>query len=724
MHGTSLRKYFLIPILLALLIFLGVFVASIYYNKRHEIEMDVERHIKNAQLFFKKQLHSEAELLGALIERMSEQQSMQAAWLAKDRETLLRVSSPFMARLNKMYKMTHFYFHDINGMNFLRVHKPKMYGDVIDRFTMLKAKETGQITNGIEIGPLGTVTFRVVYPWIINDQLMGYIELGEEVDHFIGELKNVLGLDSFVVIHKDFLVRENWELGMQMLGRQGDWDHYHSSVIVNQTLEVIPENISDFLSVEQHEPMEMEPGLEAQLGDKIYRGGFMPLYDARGVEIGEIVVMYDVTANIKSANNTILSSSLLCITIGGLMFTFFWTALGKLELELAEHRYHLEGLVEKRTAEIATINKQLSQEIVERKQTEKDLQLFRNLIDYSNDAVFVINPKTGRFLDVNQKACTSLGYTRKELLSLRVIDIETLISDDHSWDEHIRDVREEGKMLLDSMHKRKDGEIFPVEVSVKYITHDEKDYILAMARDVRKRKQVEEKLKSYQAQLQALAAELSLTEERERRRIAMELHDSVGQKMTIAKIKLGELRELASSSKLAKPLELVYQLTEQSINYTRHLISELSPTELYEFGFEAAAEDLTEQITKPHKILSSFEDDEQPKPLDDGVRVLLFQAVRELLINVVKHAQANHVKVAVCKDNSYIRVSVEDDGGGFDISKSGPRGSKPRGFGLFSIRERLNYHGGRLEIESRPGHGTKVSLVAPLKSHNDNEKSE
>jgi len=146
------------------------------------------------------------------------------------------------------------------------------------------------------------------------------------------------------------------------------------------------------------------------------------------------------------------------------------------------------------------------------------------------------------------------------------------------------------------------------------------------------------------------------------------------------------------------------------------LTFDLSSPILYELGFEAAvAVWLTEEVEEKHNIATEFEKDKQVKPLDDDVRVLLFRDVRELLINVVKHAQAKKVKVSVRKAGNQIHVCVEDDGWGFDPAKIRATAVKKGGFGLFSIRQRLEELGGELEIESAPGQGTRATLIAPLK---------
>jgi len=133
--------------------------------------------------------------------------------------------------------------------------------------------------------------------------------------------------------------------------------------------------------------------------------------------------------------------------------------------------------------------------IAERHHAREKLQLFRNLIDRSNDGIFVVEPKWGRFLDVNNKACDYLGYTRQELLDMTVKDIDEFITDDSAWTERANQIREEDGMIFESAYKRKDDTTFPAEINVKFIDQGEKSYLLAIARDITERKKAEEKLK-------------------------------------------------------------------------------------------------------------------------------------------------------------------------------------------------------------------------------------
>ncbi|KKK47838.1 hypothetical protein LCGC14_3151150, partial [marine sediment metagenome] len=130
--------------------------------------------------------------------------------------------------------------------------------------------------------------------------------------------------------------------------------------------------------------------------------------------------------------------------------------------------------------------------VAARRQTGEKLELFRNLIDRSNDCIFVIDPKWGRFLDVNGRASESLGYTREELLGMVIKDIEQSIPDDSCWQERCKQLDIEGDVIMQGRHKRKDGTTFFAETTLKLVNQEKKDYVIAVALDVTERKQAEE----------------------------------------------------------------------------------------------------------------------------------------------------------------------------------------------------------------------------------------
>nr|HID59599.1 PAS domain S-box protein [Desulfobacterales bacterium] len=391
------------------------------------------------------------------------------------------------------------------------------------------------------------------------------------------------------------------------------------------------------------------------------------------------------------------------------------------EEALRREHQELEKRVAERTADLMSINQKLSSEIAERKRVEEALreseEKYRIITENSLSGIIII--QEGIIKYANPRFGEMVGYEPDEIIG----------------QEALRFVHPDDRKLVDQYaQQRLRGEDVPTFLELRLLNKKEEitwaDCIYSLARfqnrtalivnvvDITERKLAANKLLTYQEQLRSLASELSLTEERERREIAVALHDRIGQTLAISKIKLEVLRESLSSTGLASAIEEICELIEQTIQDTRSLTLELSPHILYELGFVPAVEWLTEQIQQQNDIMIHLEDDGKPKPLADDIGFLLFRAVRELLINVTKHAQARCVNVSLVRDGNELRINVEDDGTGFKACEIGSQMNRTGGFGLFSIRERLSHFDGHLEVASEPGQGTKVTLVIPLMSNN------
>jgi signal transduction histidine kinase len=225
-------------------------------------------------------------------------------------------------------------------------------------------------------------------------------------------------------------------------------------------------------------------------------------------------------------------------------------------------------------------------------------------------------------------------------------------------------------------------------------------------------KETQNQLSTYQEHLQSLASELTLAEERERRILAVTLHDRIGQGLAVARLKLEMLKhELPAEHHPG--LENISALIKQIVTDTRSLTYEISPPILYELGLQPAIIWLGERVTEQFGLHVDVRCDDDLVDVTDGVRVMLFRSVQELLANAVKHAQASHVTVRVLNDAAGLCVLVEDDGVGFDAVSRGVYPTADGGFGLFSIRERLGHLGGRVDIASSPGKGTRIQLSVP-----------
>jgi two-component system sensor histidine kinase UhpB len=327
----------------------------------------------------------------------------------------------------------------------------------------------------------------------------------------------------------------------------------------------------------------------------------------------------------------------------------------------------------------------------------------------------------GRFIRVNQRFCDIAGYSREEMLECTFQDITH--PDDLDADlDYVRQVLAD-EISTYSMEKRyikKDGSFVWINLTVSLLRDDsgEPKFFISVIEDITERKLTEEKLQIYQEQLRSLASELALAEERERRRIAAELHDQISQTLALAKINLQSLGKSAGLADNSMLNDIVESITN-TIEQVQHLTFDLSSPTLYKFGLGKAIDELLHDQLHKTGVTYELTYDKSSKPLDEDIMVLLFQSVRELLINIIKHARAQKVTVAIQRDFDNITITVNDDGVGFKANPFKSSGRRKGGFGLFNIRERLNYINGSFEIESKSGKGSRLTLKAPLKVEAD-----
>ena len=227
-------------------------------------------------------------------------------------------------------------------------------------------------------------------------------------------------------------------------------------------------------------------------------------------------------------------------------------------------------------------------------------------------------------------------------------------------------------------------------------------------------KEANRKLIDYQEQLRRLTSELALTESRQRRVLAAELHDNIGQALTMAKMRAEILKKSVAGSEHEDPVDKLGLLLGDAVEALRSLIMDISPPILSIRGFEAGLAWLAESMQQKYGLAVESEDDGQEKQMPEDIRDLLYRAVRELIFNAVRHARPSKIIVRSGRTNGRIMVEVEDDGSGFDPASVMDQDGMPSGYGLFSIRERLQPLGGEVEIISGADNGTTVRLSIPL----------
>lgn len=357
-----------------------------------------------------------------------------------------------------------------------------------------------------------------------------------------------------------------------------------------------------------------------------------------------------------------------------------------------------------------------------RKEAEEELRVseekFYKVFQASPACITIVNLATGRCIEANQAFEKTLGYSREEIVGEGLLDVDLWKNPEDRARLMPLYLKQRYLKVPELELRKKSGESIVVEVHFVLMRLSGEDVSFAAFIDITKRKQAEGRLHDYQQRLKALAFELTVAEERERHRIAIELHDNVSQSLVFARVRLETAMKSVSEEKLRNTLKEVSESILQTAKETRHLIFDLSSPLMNELGLSSAiAEWMEEEIKKRHGLETNFIDTRgvgYKKTLDDNVRAVLFRNVREALTNAVKYAHATKVLVRLSNVGENLEISVQDNGVGFDPSKISQNSIEEGGFGLFSIQERMTDMGGALEILSEPDKGCKIVLTIPL----------
>ena len=253
-----------------------------------------------------------------------------------------------------------------------------------------------------------------------------------------------------------------------------------------------------------------------------------------------------------------------------------------------------------------------------------------------------------------------------------------------------------------------------VVVAYKVRTHSIRRQRDQLQQEVKERREVERKLRANQSRLRSLTSQLTLAEEKERRRISQQLHDRIGHALLMTKVGLTAHEKGNKTAAERHPFDSIIDTVNTAMQDARSLSVEISPPSLHKFGLEPAAESLIERFGEQYGLTTIVSWSER-NPISDDVTVILYQALRELLVNIIKHAEAKTVQVAIENDGRDVILSVQDDGRGFDVGLLFDDNDDFKGYGLFSINERIESIGGKMRVRSKPQKGTTITLRAPLR---------
>ncbi|MCK4823390.1 hypothetical protein KA005_46990, partial [bacterium] len=266
-----IRFRLLLPLTIITLLLIGLSAGALLIIQQRN-QQQFSRHLRlDVDTSLKLSLKRKSLMISAITATFLNNPQLHIAMQEQDREQLLTLSSSLFQKLRDNYSITHLYFHRPDLVNLVRIHKPEKYGDYIDRFTAIAAKRQGTIASGIELGPLGTFTLRVVQPVYVDKTLIGFVELGQEIEGIMNLIHKRLGVELVVTFHKEYLERQQWELGMKMLDRNAHWNRYKNVTSSYSTISSLPSELDPFLCGEKNYRQGKVANQQVQFDNKSWR---------------------------------------------------------------------------------------------------------------------------------------------------------------------------------------------------------------------------------------------------------------------------------------------------------------------------------------------------------------------------------------------------------------------------------------------------------------------
>lgn len=369
--------------------------------------------------------------------------------------------------------------------------------------------------------------------------------------------------------------------------------------------------------------------------------------------------------------------------------------------------------------ELERANEALAAEIQQRKQAE---ERYRNLLESAPDAM-VVTARDGTIVLANAQTETLFGYPRQDLVGRPV----ELLVPDRARTAHVahREAYQREPRLRPmgdglALHgRRRDGSEFPIEISLSPLDAEGGPLVTAVVRDVTARQIAEETVREYAVRLETLSRQLMTAQEAERRTIACELHDQIGQSLTALKIGLKATRAASDAPAATALLDDGLGLVEQVLQQVREMSLDLRPSLLDDLGLAAALRWYLDRQARRAGWEARVDADRFDPRLPPDVEIACFRIVQEAVTNVLRHAEARHVMIVVRQVGSELQLVVRDDGKGMDVARARTRALRGGSMGLLGMEERASLLGGRFEIESIIARGTEVRAYFPLRDRDD-----
>jgi PAS domain S-box-containing protein len=735
-----LKLKILVPMCLGVLLFLGLYIISTAWYLEQQIHRNLRNTITDIDTSFRTLIDQRAQIMRTQLEQLAQSATLRQLMQQQDRSGLLAAAEPSFNLLREHMQISHYYFHNPDQTVFLRVHNPSRHGDIITRYTLQQAATTQKAVQGIELGPLGTYTLRTVIPWRLNGTLLGYLELGEEIELLLNKFFHFENSILALTIDKNLVDREQWEIGAEMLGKDlSEWDQLPQKIVLQTTAPAMRPAIFKTL---KDNYSGSDQSIKLTYNKRSFQGLLQPMKDATGRQIGEFLVLHDISDTLHAYRRTVILFTALYLLATGCFLFFTSAILGKAETELKttdqqlldemvkvhDTNVQLESEIEERKAAEAALNKiheELEERVEERTeqlwlsldQTRQTRKQLTDIITSVADALIVtdlfgkiklLNPSAEQLLQ-----CSAATCLEKPLKTI-IQDTAVYKQLEGALQQQLSDQRIDFVQISPDLHK-------PVHLQVRtsVISGDNNDAagMIFLIHDISHEREMERIKNEFistavhelSTPLTAVLgySELLLSEQEYSPEERHEFLSIINEKSTFLSRLVGEILDI-SRIESGKPLELLIEshsaseLFERPIRHFRHF------SEDHPFSVDIKESDFTLNVD----------------------REKIWQVMENLCSNAVKYSPAGGEITIIGQPTGHgYQVTVRDQGVGMTEEQLAKVFEKfyrcnqsdtsigGTGLGLTIVKGIIEAHSGKIWLESELGQGTSVHFSLPGKSN-------
>ncbi|MBN1554752.1 MAG: PAS domain S-box protein [Phycisphaerae bacterium] len=474
----GLRTRVLFPFVLVIFVLVGCCGYFLFSAKRNELWDESRESLSRTPRVFRMELSSAAEMMNTALEITARDRELRGVFLSRETLRMENIIRPLFQELRRHHQIVRMALYAPDGSRVISAPRRNANDAWVRKRAILNGSEGVSFAQTVELEPSGDLTLRVLRPWWYDGKLIGYLELSKSLDQTPKNLSQKLGLEFLVLVRKELLDHKIWMQRQRRLGQSDDWNLLPDTVVENKTFATLPAPLARRVGKQENfQDLYLQTRIHT---DQYYDVMYYPLYNEDREKLGCLIALRNVTTA-----EMILQESLVSIVV----------VCGVLALGISTLFYVFLGRVDRRE-----------------KQAQEAMRLTQFSVDHAADAVYWVD-SGGRICYVNQAACRATGYSRRELLGMKLSVIHPSMKRS-DWFVHWDRLRRERSLTFEATHLAKNGRAYPVEIVWNHVEFQGQVYNCAYARDVSSRKRAEETLELFRASLNASPDALFLIDRR------------------------------------------------------------------------------------------------------------------------------------------------------------------------------------------------------------------